>query len=499
MTDAPRARAREGRAASAVLARARPAGGPAGRVRARSPAARVDASAPLWERAFLVGALLAQQDAFLNLARIARGADSADPTGELATTDPLNSALVFLTLIGLAALTVAHRRAVWDSARRNGLSLALLGLAFLSVVWSVDAGLTGKRAVVYAVAVWLPVYLAGRFGFDGAVRLMAAAFAIAAVASFAIGAAVPSLGVMHTLGLDGAWRGVFAHKNSLAESMRLGALLEAYLALAGPRRRLHGGLMTLELLLVVLSRSTTGLVVTGLALAVLGADLLLRRGGQVRRLFTFAAPLALAAAAAVVLFAPRALEQASGKDATLSGRTELWAEVAQAIGEKPFTGWGFQAFWQPGNARAQDIWDRIGWTAPNGHNGFLDVALGLGPLGLLLTAAVVLQGFVRGGRLLGQARTHVAGAATLVVLGAVLIASFTEAIFVRQGAIDWLVLNLLSFTAAQLWAETRPGPADALPSPLARARPTPRPAAGGRLPHPAMRPPAVSRSASPEA
>lgn len=464
--------------AAAVLERARPLGPapvalPA--VRRERPPARDDAP-PVWERAFLIGALIAQQDAFLNLVRIARGVDAADPNGDVGATDPLSQLLVLLTLAGLAALSLRHRAAIGRGLARNGPSLLLALVIFLSAAWSVDPALSAKRALVYLVTLGLPFYMAARLPFERAMRDLALAFAIPAIASFLVGLLVPRIGVMHLPGVEGDWRGVFTHKNPLAQSMLFGVLVEAYLVAKGPRRALHLGVAGLELGLILLANSMTGVVVSAVGLAVFTTLALASRGGPGRRALTAFGPLAFAAAAAVVIFAPQVLEHASGRDATLTGRTDLWAETVGAIAERPVAGWGFQAFWLPDNPRAVGIWERIGWNAPNAHNGFLDVTLGLGPLGLALTLAVVGQALVRGGRLLrAPGGGALAGAAALALAGAVVFRSATEAVLARQSDIDWLLLNLASFMAMELWRELRPEPAGRRAAPAApvlqRARP----------------------------
>ncbi|MBD0388699.1 MAG: O-antigen ligase family protein, partial [Nostoc sp. C3-bin3] len=77
-----------------------------------------------------------------------------------------------------------------------------------------------------------------------------------------------------------------------------------------------------------------------------------------------------------------------GKDLTLTGRTDIWADVARKIQERPLQGYGFSAFWsQP----AEYIMRTFGWVPPNAHNGFLDLALDLGLVGLLLYCLISLR------------------------------------------------------------------------------------------------------------
>ena len=101
--------------------------------------------------------------------------------------------------------------------------------------------------------------------------------------------------------------------------------------------------------------------------------------------------------------------------------------------------------------------------------------MGLGPLGVILTAAVVAQMFARCGRLMRDPALALAGAVGVVMLGAILVRSLTEAVLARPSDIDWVVFNLLGFMAAEAWRNGRPTPIVPPPKPgqaaLRRARP----------------------------
>ncbi len=50
---------------------------------------------------------------------------------------------------------------------------------------------------------------------------------------------------------------------------------------------------------------------------------------------------------------------AFGKDATLTGRTYLWAEGLRAVGETPVVGVGYQAYWVQGFSEAERLWEEF--------------------------------------------------------------------------------------------------------------------------------------------
>ena len=80
-----------------------------------------------------------------------------------------------------------------------------------------------------------------------------------------------------------------------------------------------------------------------------------------------------------------------GRDASLTGRDDLWAAVIRAIGRRPWLGYGFDAVWtRPFSGVAMTIQQQTGWDSPHSHNGFLDLALDLGLVGV----GIFLSGLV---------------------------------------------------------------------------------------------------------
>ena len=65
---------------------------------------------------------------------------------------------------------------------------------------------------------------------------------------------------------------------------------------------------------------------------------------------------------------------ALGRDTTLTGRTEVWADVIPAWEKRPLFGYGIESFWTDARRKLYDI--------PNAHNGYLDIMLGFGEVGL---------------------------------------------------------------------------------------------------------------------
>lgn len=84
---------------------------------------------------------------------------------------------------------------------------------------------------------------------------------------------------------------------------------------------------------------------------------------------------------------------ATGKDLTLTGRTELWAAAFAMIAERPILGVGYQAFWVQGHADAETLWFMFGIEERSGfnfHNMFLSNAVEIGIPGAALQFVLLL-------------------------------------------------------------------------------------------------------------
>ncbi|HZS60646.1 MAG TPA: O-antigen ligase family protein [Gemmatimonadaceae bacterium] len=75
---------------------------------------------------------------------------------------------------------------------------------------------------------------------------------------------------------------------------------------------------------------------------------------------------------------------------TLTGRTELWAELLTYVGVRPVLGYGFEGFWGP--IHTANVSLALGWVVPHAHNGYIEMLLDLGSVGLMLFVVALLSG-----------------------------------------------------------------------------------------------------------
>jgi exopolysaccharide production protein ExoQ len=85
------------------------------------------------------------------------------------------------------------------------------------------------------------------------------------------------------------------------------------------------------------------------------------------------------------------LSEAVGKSATLSDRTHIW-EVLLSVPINPLLGTGYQSFWL--GPRVQWVWARLdGDNVLEAHNGYLQIYLDLGLIGLFLVCTFLIAAY----------------------------------------------------------------------------------------------------------
>ncbi|MGP1358474.1 O-antigen ligase family protein [Roseicyclus sp.] len=99
----------------------------------------------------------------------------------------------------------------------------------------------------------------------------------------------------------------------------------------------------------------------------------------------------------------------TGKDITLTGRTDLWRVALDEIAARPLLGTGYQAFWHSGNPLAQSLWAQFGIESRSGfnfHNLYLSNAVEIGILGAGMQATLLLWTGIAALRLALLTRDH---------------------------------------------------------------------------------------------
>lgn len=388
------------------------------------------------------------------------------PSVVVGSVDPMSTLTQITILFGSITACLIHWRRCLTLLLPAWPFLLLIAFIGASILWSSFPEATLRRTVAMTTMLLFALSSFAAFGMSGIMRLALRLLLVLAVASLAVAAVRPDIGY-DTGEYANAIRGVFLQKNALGFAMTLCALALSYLVLERGRFRLADGATLLFLLaMLVLARATTALLLTAGTGAVTILLIWLDRG----RAWTLTAVISVSTALVGALLVRAlvdtdALFEAIGKESTLTGRTEIWAEAWRAIAERPLLGYGYSAFWNQASPIVQWIWYAVGWEPPTSHSGYLEILLQLGWFGMGVAAIMALATAGRAGLGLLRRPRHAACWA-LLFLAIMAIQGNTEAVLLNPDLylLFWLLALLRSWpqaadrTGAPVTWPAAPGP-----------------------------------------
>ena len=300
------------------------------------------------------------------------------------------AALVFLAS-GMVLIASQLRHSVYVSLR-YWFILCLPAYCLLSTLWSQYPLATLRFALQFAITCVIAVVIANRVPPLALQRILFAIYGVGVFSSLAFGRVRDDIG---------AWVGIFGSKNAFAGVVSVFIL--ACLAVLFDRgahwltRFLALASLLVSAPLLLLAQSAGAVIVL---IPAIGIALLIQFGSllnPLQRVFFFmlivmigAAAAWLASAYADMLFAM--LLETSGKDTSLTGRTDLWQIGFDIISRHPLLGVGYQAFWVEGNPLAEALWAEFGITTRQGfnfHNTYISNGVEIGILGVSLQVAIL--------------------------------------------------------------------------------------------------------------
>ena len=375
----------------------------------------------------LVGLLLIFSEGILP--RLLSGDESAD-----------GSALLRYLWLPVYAVTFAgivwKIREVAQACVRLPFLMGLLAICAVSFAWSIDPGLTQRRSLAIIMTTAAGLYVGSRYSWRTLLRALAITWFIIAVTSFLTALAVPSFGRDFEIH-GGAWKGLFYEKNQLGGHMARAALFGAFLAIMDrPYRRIWLALAGLSVLLVLLTTSKTALLGLLIGFGILCTAAIMKRGMVFGLVMAWLGVVVSAIGVGMLVFAPELVVSVLGRDLTLTGRTDIWIVLLDFISERPLLGYGYGAFWDEGSNPGNWVREMLEWDAPTAHNGWIEVTLALGLIGLVLLAFDFLMTIWRAAWASINTWT---GVFALAFCAQFFLFSLSESASLQQNSIVWLI------------------------------------------------------------
>jgi len=309
---------------------------------------------------------------------------------------------IFIGFLVLAMLAIFRRSVNWEWVQQNNKLIILFFLyAALSVLWSDYALVSFKRWVKSAGLLVMVMLLLTE---DDPVEALRWVFRKTAILLIPISIVLikyfPEFGRSYTVSGGQQFTGVTGNKNMLGALCFVYGVFFVWDLLAIRRGTVERGSNTLLVNILILAMiaylfrkadSATSLVCFILGTAILLILELSEMKQNIGRFGIYLAIVLLLFGALEALFGlSEAVITALGRDMTFTGRVDIWSD-AISMARNPLVGSGYESFWL--GERAQRMWDVYSSRLNQAHNGYIEIYLNLGIIGLVLLSLMILTGY----------------------------------------------------------------------------------------------------------
>ena len=239
-------------------------------------------------------------------------------------------------------------------------------------------------------SVLLVYYIMSRYELDQVLELLLVIGTATIVASIVFAVALPQYGLDQMGGHSSAWKGIFSAKNYLGNlALFFLTATVSYRARTPFLRAARVSQIIFCLTAIAFSRAATAYMLTAVYIVFV---LTLKALHNFRKkdyfVVCFLLLVAFCSVTIVILVWPDFLFTLLGKDLTLTGRTGIWSAVLDSIAKRPLLGYGYQAFWLGLQGESYRVILAVSWVLAQAQNGFLDVTLEMGVVGLAIVLLV---------------------------------------------------------------------------------------------------------------
>ncbi|WYL97340.1 MAG: O-antigen ligase family protein [Gloeotrichia echinulata IR180] len=310
---------------------------------------------------------------------------------------------IYLVLLIMTALQ--WKRIAYFATEDKTL-IMLVAWASVSVFWSGFLDDTLLSLFRASRTTLFGAYLAARYTLRDQMRLLSSAILIAAFISIVVCILIPSYGIA-TTNNESVWVGIYSHKQNLGRTMALGCTIFVVDILSKDNKRWFIlSLLVMPISLILLSQSRSSLILMVLSIAILSLYKIAKLQSLSQILVTLIIILIIGSISYIIIDNLEfILVDILDKDVELNGRTPIWMLALEKIKERFWIGYGYSAFWQSdaGKYITNNTWLKFSNNPPKGwnsHNGFIEMTLQLGIIGLGITIINLLSLIFKSAKLL---------------------------------------------------------------------------------------------------
>jgi O-antigen ligase len=360
--------------------------------------------------------------------------------------------VISLVLIGLTIILLLKRNTAFvDLIRTNRALIVLYAYVLLTILWSDFPLVSLKRFIRISGSLLIAFVMASeqehRQALEHVIRRYAA---ICLTLSFVFIRTNRSIG--YIIGVHGEhfMAGIATHKNELGSicAISLTFLFWRLLKTWPVINYFDGSLILINIYLLIRAQSATAIVLATMGIALIAGIKIV--GSSFRNILRVV--IVLVILALPVLFIIINLPGTSvsglffgsiGRDATLTGRIPLWNDLLRMGQEDIILGSGYESFWIE---HLVEIWQIYSFGPTNAHNGFVDVLLNLGIVGLILVVVVIYKTLVA--LCSEEGLTNPLGSWALATLILILMGNITETAILNL-ALGWSLFLVISINSSK--------------------------------------------------
>lgn len=340
--------------------------------------------------------------------------------------------------------------------KKQLLLLCFILIAFFSIFWSISPLISTYKVIVLLGSTLLGAYIGSRFEISRWLDFLFWFGAVLIILCFAFVFMFPGLGTMPQPPYYGAWCGIFWNRNQMGILMALINSIILFRTFSEFNKKngeifIDGFFYILSLWLIYKASSATGYILTIVLTAMIFCIFLWLKYHAKLQKKHYAIALVLLIVFVIVIFIN--FEFVLGlfnRSASLTGRIPMWTYLFQNVFSKsPWLGYGFGAVWSSGPFR-NGLSQVVGWRYPVtiGDNGFIDISLYVGIVGLILFLGVLFSALMRSIKLILN-RPAIINFFPIVFLVFALLANVSFSLFFETESLIWIILVALLFMSTE--------------------------------------------------
>jgi exopolysaccharide production protein ExoQ len=280
--------------------------------------------------------------------------------------------------------------------------LVVIAWFAITITWSNAIQISAQKLILTSVVTWLCFLVSDRLSDDRIITTIRTFLLIILLSNLLSVALYPTIGI-HGFFAPGPhqWRGIMSHKNIAGTTTAITIL---FFAFYGKQRMatFRYAVVFVALVFLYYTQSRTAFIALAIALGsglsfymysvdfISGSTLLYY--AKIRKLSVVGLLVVLATVMVLTLNINMLIVFTSNPE-FLSGRSQIWQPMLIAYGDNPVFGTGYGAFWGHLSEASNRITREDGnffTGTTQGHNGYLDIAVQTGLIGLLLAISTVM-------------------------------------------------------------------------------------------------------------